>query len=161
MPSVRKMLCRVGSLRVLGQVLWCEVNRSGARLSGRREGLHILCAGCLTPMRTQTSMKSPAKALFSVGQIVRHKRLGYRGVVVDVDATFSLSQAWYEQMARSRPPKDKPWYHVLVHQAQHQTYVAERHLEIDAGSAQIDHPLLGAHFDRFVDGQYRVRRLDS
>jgi heat shock protein HspQ len=106
-------------------------------------------------------MKAPAKALFSVGQVVCHKRFGYRGVVVDVDATFSLSQAWYDQMARSKPPKDQPWYHVLVHEAQHQTYVAERNLEIEVEPAQIDHPLLGAHFDRFIDGQYCVRRLDS
>ena len=36
------------------------------------------------------------------------------GVVVDVDATFQGSEAWYEQVARSRPPKDQPWYRVLV-----------------------------------------------
>ena len=59
------------------------------------------------------------------GQIVRHRRYGYRGVVVDVDATFCGSDEWYEQVARSRPPKDAPWYHVLVDGAQHMTYVAE------------------------------------
>jgi heat shock protein HspQ len=96
-----------------------------------------------------------------VGQIVCHKRFGYRGVIVDVDATFSLSDDWYDQVARSRPPKVQPWYHVLVHEAPHQTYVAERHLDIESDPEQIDHPSLGAHFERFVNGQYHVRRRDS
>ena len=28
-------------------------------------------------------------AKFSVGQLIRHKRFDYRGVIIDVDATFS------------------------------------------------------------------------
>ncbi len=106
-------------------------------------------------------MKQQSQAQFSVGEVVCHRRFGYRGVVVDVDATFSLSAEWYEQVARSRPPKDKPWYHVLVHEAMHQTYVAERHLEAEADPAQIDHPGLGKHFDPFVNGGYRARHLAS
>ena len=106
-------------------------------------------------------MTASAKARFSVGQIVCHTRFGYRGVVVDVDATFSLSDDWYDEVARSRPPKDQPWYHVLVHEAPHQTYVAERHLDVEPEPEQIDHPSLGSYFDSFVNGQYRVRRRDS
>ena len=67
---------------------------------------------------------------FAIGELVRHLKFGYRGVVVDVDLTFELSQEWYDQVARSRPPKDKPWYRVLVHDSVHETYVAERHLEV-------------------------------
>ena len=57
------------------------------------------------------------KPKFFVGQIVYHNRFDYRGVVVDVDASFQGSEAWYDQVARSRPPKDKPWYRVLVDDA--------------------------------------------
>ena len=57
---------------------------------------------------------SARRARFNVGQIVSHRRAGYRGVVYDVDPTFSLDDAWYNEMARSRPPKDKPWYSGLV-----------------------------------------------
>lgn len=64
---------------------------------------------------------------FSVGQLVHHKKFDYRGVVVDVDPRFQGTEEWYEQVAKSRPPKDKPWYHVLVHEAGINTYVAERH----------------------------------
>ena len=41
---------------------------------------------------------------------------------------FLGSEVWYEEVARSRPPKDQPWYHVLVNDAIHQTYVSERNL---------------------------------
>ena len=69
---------------------------------------------------------SDREARFQVGLLVRHKLFDYRGVVFDADATFQASEEWYETMARSRPPKDEPWYHVLVHDAEHTTYVAER-----------------------------------
>ena len=101
-----------------------------------------------------TGGRLAARALFSPGQIVRHKRFGYRGVVVDVDATFQLSDEWYEEVARSRPPKDQPWYHVLVHDADHLTYVAERHLEEDPACEPIRHPMLGEFFTGFHDGRY-------
>jgi heat shock protein HspQ len=61
---------------------------------------------------------------FFVGQIVHNKKFDYRGVIFDVDATFQGTEEWYDQVARSRPPKDRPWYHVLVHGARHTTYVA-------------------------------------
>lgn len=93
-------------------------------------------------------------ARFDVGQLVHHKLFGYRGVVFDVDAVFSGSEDWYRQVARSRPPKDAPWYHVLVHDAEHTTYVAEQNLETDESSEPIEHPLLDQAFDRFQGGRY-------
>ena len=91
---------------------------------------------------------------FAIGQLIHHVLFDYRGVIVDVDATFQGTEAWYEQVAQSRPPKDKPWYHVLVHEAQHMTYVAEQNLEPDELHDPIDHPLLDAFFTDFKDGHY-------
>jgi heat shock protein HspQ len=68
-------------------------------------------------------------ANFSIGQIVQHRLFNYRGVVIDVDYKFLGTEDWYEQVARSRPPKEQPWYHVLVDNSIHQTYVAERNPE--------------------------------
>ena len=96
---------------------------------------------------------------FTVGQIVRHRRFGYRGVIFGVDAAFSLSDEWYDQVARSRPPKDKPWYHVLVDGATHTTYVAERHLTASGDHGQIAHPLLGEYFESFDGRRYRPRDI--
>jgi len=49
------------------------------------------------------------KAKFKIGQIVHHKLFGYMGVVFDIDPFFQSSNEWYEQVARSRPPKNNPF----------------------------------------------------
>ena len=91
---------------------------------------------------------------FAVGDLVHHRLFDYRGVIVDVDPSFQSTEAWYEAVARSRPPKDKPWYHVLVHEASHTTYVAERNLKPDESVAPIRHPMLEDFFSRFESGRY-------
>ncbi|MBK18273.1 MAG: DNA-binding protein [Rhodospirillaceae bacterium] len=99
-------------------------------------------------------MAAERNAHFHIGQVVEHQRFGYRGVIFDVDAEFSNGDEWYEQMAKSRPPKDRPWYHVLVDGAAHTTYVAERHLTASEDARPIAHPLLDQFFTGFHDGQY-------
>ena len=91
---------------------------------------------------------------FSIGQLVHHLLFDYRGVTVDVDATYQGTEEWYEQMARSRPPKDEPWYHVLVDQAEHTTYVSERNLKPDECHDPIEHPLRDYFFSAFENGRY-------
>ena len=104
---------------------------------------------------------SAAKPKFAIGQLVHHRLFDYRGVVVDIDAAFSLSEEWYERVAKSRPRKDAPWYRVLVGGAAHETYVAEQNLEDDGLGSPIEHPLLGHFFDAFEDGHYvRNRALN-
>ena len=100
----------------------------------------------------------PGRARFHVGQLIGHRLFGYRGVIVDVDPCFAGSDDWYEQVARTRPPKDRPWYHVLVHGAQHATYVAERNLAPDPAPAPVELPLVDHFFDRFEAGGYRPRK---
>jgi len=91
---------------------------------------------------------------WSVGQIIHHKRFNYRGVIYEVDPTFQGSEEWYEQVAQSRPPKDKPWYHVLVDGNVSTTYVAERNLETDHLKTPVAHPFLAEFFTKFEDGKY-------
>lgn len=100
------------------------------------------------------------EAKFGIGQIVQHAFFGYRGVVYDVDPVFSGTEEWYEQMARTRPPRDKPWYHVLVDNAVHTTYVAERNLAPDDSDDDVRHPMLEEFFDGKRDGRYAARRRD-
>lgn len=96
-------------------------------------------------------------ARFNVGQVVHHRKFDYRGVILDVDPEFQGSDEWYEQVARSKPPKDKPWYHILVDNADHMTYVAERHLEADDSELPIDHPYVEQIFGGFFEGSYKRR----
>lgn len=41
---------------------------------------------------------------FQLGQVVKHRLSGYRGVIIDADPEFQLSEDWYDQVAKSRPP---------------------------------------------------------
>ena len=96
---------------------------------------------------------------FAPGQVVYHLKFHYRGVIVAVDAEFSGTSDWYDEVALSRPPKNEPWYHVLVHEAHHETYVAQRHLQREASGLPIDHPVVSHYFDEFRDGVYVPRRV--
>jgi len=98
---------------------------------------------------------------FASGQLIHHKRFGYRGVVVSVDDVFQGTDEWYQEVAKSRPPKDRPWYHVLVDGSQAETYVAERHLEADDTGDPVDHPMVAVFFDELRDGRYLRTRLLS
>jgi heat shock protein HspQ len=79
-------------------------------------------------------MSKSSKAKFCVGHLIHHKLFDYRGIILDVDLEFKSTDEWYEEVARSRPPKDEPWYHVLIHQKGYQTYVAEQNLQLDPAS---------------------------
>ena len=96
-------------------------------------------------------------AVFNIGQIIRHTKHDYRGVIVDIDPVFSASDEWYETHAISMPPKDKPWYHVLVDDGDMQTYVAEQNLQLDGSDEPINHPYVDLFFSGFQHDHY-VRR---
>jgi len=65
---------------------------------------------------------------FTVGQIIHHRLFDYRGMIVDIDPCFQGEEEWYARMAKSHPPREEPWYHVLVDGADYLTYVAERNI---------------------------------
>jgi heat shock protein HspQ len=104
-------------------------------------------------------MNMTKQAKFGVGQLVHHRLFDYRGVIVDVDPEFRLSDEWYQQMTQSRPPKDQPWYRILVEDTEHQTYVAEKNLEEDDTGEPVTHNQLGSYFSEFKDGRYQWRFL--
>ncbi len=95
---------------------------------------------------------------FFIGQIVSHQLFNYRGVVYEIDPEFMLSAQWYEQMAKSRPPKHEPWYHVLVDKGVHSTYVAQQNLQAEMEPESIRHPAINDFFEGFYDGKYHVKK---
>lgn len=109
--------------------------------------------------RRPTRLSGLPTARFGLGQLVHHRSFGYRGVIVGVDATYQGSDEWYERVAKTRPPKDEPWYNVLVHDGQHQTYVSERSLELDGTTCPINHPHVWLFFDTFENGAYVSLRM--
>ena len=98
------------------------------------------------------------KAKFHVGQIIHHSLFDYIGVIFDIDPTFQGTNEWYEHAARSRPPKDKPWYHVLVNEMPHTTYVAEQNLKPADEPQRIVHPLSDSLFSEFDGECYKLRQ---
>ena len=100
------------------------------------------------------------QAKLNIGQLVQHKLFGYRGVIYDVDPEFMLTDEWYENVARSRPPKNEPWYRVLVDNELLETYVAQQNLDPAIDLSPIRNPLLEGCFSSFEDGHY-VRMTNS
>ena len=98
------------------------------------------------------------QAKFSIGQCIQHKLFDYRGVIVDVDPEFEGTDEWYENVAKSRPPRNEPWYHVLVHDGGQETYEAERNMLQDDSNEPVNHPLVDEFFDDFREGVYRSDR---
>lgn len=96
----------------------------------------------------------PPPPRFEIGELVRHRRYGYRGVVVSLDRTCRADEAWYEKN-QTRPNRNQAWYSVLVHGSEQVTYAAENSLADDATKEPVDHPLIREFFTLQVDGTYR------
>jgi len=94
------------------------------------------------------------EALFKIGQLVKHRRYGYRGVVAEFDMGCKADQDWYKNN-KTQPSQNQPWYHVLVHDATHTTYAAQTSLEADSSCQEINHPMVKKIFTSFQDGLYQ------
>ncbi len=92
---------------------------------------------------------------FLPGDLVRHRRYGYRGVIVSVDPECLAEDTWYHSN-QTQPSKKQPWYHILVHNSSSTTYSAHSSIEIDPNKAPINHPLLDSYFEDF-DAEHYVR----
>ncbi|WP_046289124.1 heat shock protein HspQ [Blochmannia endosymbiont of Polyrhachis (Hedomyrma) turneri] len=68
---------------------------------------------------------------FSIGQQVRHKLLGYLGVVIDVDPEYSLEKPSLDEITNNDTLRQSPWYHVVMEDEEGKpihTYLAEAQL---------------------------------
>jgi heat shock protein HspQ len=102
-------------------------------------------------------MMQPTQAKYHLGQIVRHRKHPFRGVVFDVDAKFNNTDEWYAAIPEdSRPSKNQPFYHLLAENDQsfYVAYVSEQNLIPDANNGPVDHPDLPDLFGDFEDGRY-------
>jgi heat shock protein HspQ len=91
--------------------------------------------------------------LFAPGDIVRHRRYGYRGVIVDFDLVCQADEQWYRKN-KSQPDRNQPWYHVLVDGSTVVTYAAQSSLIPDTAGQPVHHPIVPRFFDRFEQGRY-------
>jgi len=112
------------------------------------------------PEMTGRTLDEVALARFTIGDVVRHRLLDFRGVVFDVDPQFANSEEWYEAIPEPmRPAKDQPFYHLLAENADasYVAYVSQQNLVHDDSEEPIDHPAIGTMFDSFDGERYRLR----
>ena len=94
------------------------------------------------------------QSVFEPGQLVRHRRYGYRAVVVAFDARCMANAQWYLKN-RTQPDQNQPWYHLLVDGQATCTYAAQSNLQTDDSGEPIEHPLVPEYFSEFSNGQYQ------
>jgi heat shock protein HspQ len=101
-------------------------------------------------------------AKFRIGQVVKHRLFPFRGVIFDVDATFSNTEEWWESIPEEiRPEKDQPYYHLLAEndETEYVAYVSEQNLLADESGEPVRHPQVREFFDTYdrQTGSYRLR----
>ena len=98
---------------------------------------------------------------FSIGDVVRHRMFGFRGVVFDIDPVFANTDEWYDAIPEDvRPRKDQPFYHLLAENAEssYVAYVSQQNLVTDDSDEPVDHPAIRGLFDTTDDGRYLLKR---
>lgn len=104
-------------------------------------------------MLTRALPRNGRTPAFQRGQVVRHKRYGYRGVIVDYDHQCQADEQWYKSN-KTQPDRNQPWYHVLVDGSEGTTYAAQASLSPDTSGKPVEHPLVDRYFDDFSDGRH-------
>ncbi|WP_108660436.1 heat shock protein HspQ [Acuticoccus kandeliae] len=98
-------------------------------------------------------------AKFQLGQVVRHRVFSFRGVIFDVDPTFSNTEEWWEAIPEDlRPRRDQPFYHLFAEndETEYIAYVSEQNLLPDDTGEPVRHPQVSDMFER-RDGAYCAR----
>jgi heat shock protein HspQ len=98
-------------------------------------------------------------AKFNIGEVVRHRKHPFRGVVFDIDPQFSNTEEWYHAIPEgSRPRKEQPFYHLLAEneQSYYVAYVSEQNLVPDDTGEPVGHPDLPDLFGAFDGEKYEL-----
>mgnify|MGYP001169422012 FL=1 len=102
-------------------------------------------------------MQELVEAKFSIGDVVKHKFLNFRGVIFDLDPTFNNTEEWYNAIPKDfRPKKDQPFYHLFAENEEifYIAYVSEQNLNIDISGIPANHPDISKIFSHFNGTSY-------
>ncbi len=92
------------------------------------------------------------RSKYRIGDVVCHKKQGYIGVIIDVDAGF-LPRGAQTAFATDSLRQEVPWYRILVDNTGYTSYVKESLLLKEDESLMIEHPDIRQHLKR-QDGRY-------
>ena len=110
-----------------------------------------------SPQDSHAEIERTAK--FGIGQVVKHRRYPFRGVIYDVDPTFGNTEEWWLAIPEEvRPRKDQPFYHLYAENAETEyvAYVSEQNLVLDTSGDPVRHPQIDEVFLRDGDA-YRLK----
>jgi heat shock protein HspQ len=108
-------------------------------------------------------MVKERRALYAIGEVVKHRVFPFRGIIFDVDPVFNNTEEWWLAIPEDiRPEKDQPFYHLLAEneETEYIAYVSEQNLLPDDSHEPLRHPQLGELFDELENGEYRFRGAD-
>jgi heat shock protein HspQ len=112
---------------------------------------------------TRKLFESPVKsriAKFKLGEVVKHRKFAFRGVIFDIDPVFNNTEEWWLSIPESvRPSKDQPFYHLFAENSETEyiAYVSEQNLLPDTSGEPVRHPQVAEVFVKDDDGHYRPR----
>jgi heat shock protein HspQ len=102
----------------------------------------------------------PRAAKYCIGQVVKHRKYPFRGVIFDIDPVFANSEEWYLSIPEDvRPAKDQPFYHLYAENAdtEYTAYVSEQNLTLDDDQTPLRNPQVDVVFARSPEGRYVKR----
>lgn len=97
------------------------------------------------------------KIRFRVGQPICHKQAHYRGIVIKADPIFGQTESWYDIMITAKPPKNEPWYWVLLDDSVCMAYISQADLTPDLTGVSINNPLVTQFFSVLQNGLYQTQ----
>ena len=101
-------------------------------------------------------------AKFSIGQVVRHRKYPFRGLIYDVDPVFANTEEWWLSIPEDvRPIKEQPFYHLFAEntETEYVAYVSEQNLLPDESGEPLRHPQIRESFERTEGGTYRSKDM--
>ena len=99
-------------------------------------------------------------AKYGIGQVVKHRKYPFRGVIFDVDPEFANTEEWWLAIPEEiRPRRDQPFYHLFAENAETEyvAYVSEQNLVAETSPEPVRHPQVDEVFVRNEDGNYKVK----
>ena len=114
----------------------------------------------LSGSRAYPIIMEKRKAKYAIGEVVKHRIYPFRGVIFDVDPSFSNTEEWYNSIPEEiRPSRDQPFYHLFAENAETEyiAYVSEQNLLPDTSREPIRHPQIHDMFDVDDCGRYKAK----
>ncbi|XP_042876843.1 uncharacterized protein LOC122256315 isoform X1 [Penaeus japonicus] len=119
---------------------------------------HLRSPKGMFAMSPRPRTNRPLGVRWRVGQVVKHKRWGYKGVIIGWDLKCKAPESWIEQMHDGHKHwRDQPNYALLVDTKDRKnsqiTYVPQENIS-PVLKEEVTHPEMGTYFDFYDGAQY-------